>query len=183
MAIVHVWLPKFSGAKLTNVGHAALSVDRVTPNRYVSWWPSGDGASKEQPGTQGHATPPYEEDILAENGDPSMSVALDCLMEPTIAHWWDRVAVSGFAIPFNFSHNPSSTNYHLWENNCSTIVYLAMKVGGAEQLCPFPGTGVVTPPHILAWAQAVKTAASVKNAGGKLKSAAESAARFIKSRF
>jgi hypothetical protein len=63
----------------------------------MSWWPWG---KKENLHSTGHFTPPFRKDVEWEMGNPSAIVSLDCLDEEDIASWWQRVKVSGVAIPF-----------------------------------------------------------------------------------
>lgn len=153
MALVCVWLPhKADGA--IDVGHSSLLLDKIRPPAYVSWWPT-DGVNKARPSTKGHANPPYRRDVESEHGNPNYFVSLKCLEENRIAHWWNQVKAHGVGIPLASRFQPVSNDYDLWDNNCSTIVLLAMRVGGSERVAPFQG-GIVTPINILFYARTLQ---------------------------
>ncbi|MCM8738893.1 hypothetical protein M5E06_32930 [Azospirillum sp. A1-3] len=160
MAQVMVWLPSVSkntrGNKGLNVGHAALLADRAAKPSYVSWWPKG-GADLNSPMTNGHSTPSYAHDVQQEGGMPTI-VDLPCLNDTAISQWWARIKDSGFAAPYSLECLPQSRNYHLFENNCSTVVFRAMLIGGAREVADFPAFATMTPPHILAWARRLQLA-------------------------
>ena len=156
MAIVCVWFPHEGHQGGIDVGHSSLLLDRIRPPVYISWWPKG-AVNKDHPSTQGHSVPPYRQDVQLELGNPSRIVSLDCLAETTIAKWWKQAKASGSAFPYARRLQPVSNNYDLWDNNCSTIVLLAMKVGGSEKILPFRA-GIVTPLHIWMYASRLKRA-------------------------
>lgn len=154
MAVVLVWLPSRSAEGGINVGHAALLADRARRPTYVSWWPDG-GVDKSQTGTSGHVNNSFENDVRSEGGQQPISVDLPNLADQMIADWWGRVRDTGFAVPYSLEVLPQSKDYDLYINNCSTIVFRAMMIGGAMQSVSFAKFETITPPHILAWAKMI----------------------------
>ena len=169
MAQVKVWYPKLKGARnikndgvdkesieglaysfVDNVGHASLLLDGLATPVYVSWWPDESH--------QSFATPSLSEDRQEEGGKATISVKLDCLDEESIKHWWARIKYDGRAIPYRLEFFPADTKWTLDRNNCSHIVALAMKIGGAERYVPAPtfGSDMMTPMQIHAWAKAIR---------------------------
>jgi hypothetical protein len=154
VAVVLVWLPSRSATGSINVGHAALLADRAVKPAYVSWWPDG-GVNKSQTDTSGHINNSFENDVRSEDGQQPISVDLPGLADQMIADWWDRVKDTGFGAPYSLEVLPKSNNYDLYVNNCATIVFRAMIIGGAMQSVPFPKFDTITPPHILTWAKMI----------------------------
>lgn len=174
MAIVNVWYPNLKSRRdvkhdgidksdaqraaysfVDNVGHASLTLDRTTPQSYLSWWPNKDHTA--------FSTPTYVQDIQLERGPPSFTVLLDCLDEDSIRMWWDRVKLDGRAFPYRGEFFPADHKWTLDRNNCSHMVWLALKVGGAEKHAELIrwGADIVTPPQIHAYALRLKAVAAV----------------------
>jgi hypothetical protein len=81
---------------------------------------------------------------------------LQGLQEDVMRSWWDRVADSGFAIPYTFENNPKTARFDLWQTNCSNIVAIALRLGGCDRILPLPRFDMQTPIHIAAWAKAAQ---------------------------
>jgi len=178
MATVHVWYPLLKAptggvpksgeaavqkglSAIENVGHAALGLDDGT---YISWWP--DHAVSRDSGfrSSGFSTQSFAADIAAEGAKPGLSQPIRGLAEDVIRSWWVRVAERGFAIPYTIENNPKTTHFDLWRTNCSNIVAIALRLGGAERIVPLPRFDMMTPIHIAAWA---KAAAAVQALTGR----------------
>lgn len=170
MAIVNVWYPKIRNPKdaikserpgndpyryVDNVGHASLTLTNASSPTYISWWPDTTHTS--------YSTPSFAEDVTEEGGLPT-TVKLDCLDEESIMHWWNRIKIDGRAIPFKASLFPEDDKWTLDRNNCSHMVWMAMKAGGAEKYATLIkwGAKIVTPPQIHLYAERVSMAARVK---------------------
>lgn len=162
MAKVLVWLPSRSSQGGINVGHTALWADRADQPAYVSWWPDG-GVNKSAPGTMGHTNNNFESDVAGEEGNLPISVDLTCLNDNLISQWWRLVKYTGFSVPYSLEVLPESNDYELFSNNCSTVVFRGMIIGGGTSIVPFPKFDTVTPPHILLWAKAISITAGVKD--------------------
>lgn len=152
MAQVLVWLPS-KGAGGINVGHAALLTDKARRPAYVSWWPNGAAGLKEST-TTGHYANNFAADVEAEGGQPTI-IDLPSLNDQAIADWWERVRDNGFATPYSLEVLPKSDNYDLYSNNCSTIVFRAMLIGGAAEIVSYPKFDTVTPVCIMTWAKLI----------------------------
>ena len=152
MANVIVWYPDMSEL---NVGHASLLLDRLARPVYISYWPESSVGIKES-SSKTFITPTYAEDVRAENANPTYIISINCLDEDAISHWWNKLDKRQSLIPYSPNLIPNSENYDLYRNNCSTIVALAMKVGGADRVVPFPEFNLLTPIHIHTWASLIK---------------------------
>lgn len=75
-----------------------------------------------------------------------------------ISQWWERVKFNGFSVPYSWPALPKSTSYNLYDNSCSTIVYKAMLIGGADTITDTPSFATITPIDIYMWAMQLKTA-------------------------
>lgn len=161
MAIVNVWYPKilskeqirsdggvdksstkgFVGSVL-NIGHASLELDQGKGRDYLSWWPNQSHS--------GYFTPDFGWDIRKEGRIPSVRVRLNCLDEVSIQSWWRRVKLDGGAIPYKADYHPADVKWTLDRNNCSHMVWLALKVGGSEQFAEMLrfGMQLITPQQI-----------------------------------
>ncbi|KAG1713831.1 hypothetical protein GQR58_002308 [Nymphon striatum] len=170
MAIVNVWYPKLRSPQgmaksgrpandvyryVDNVGHASLTLTKSSSPSYISWWPNRDHTS--------YQTPSYSEDVTAEGGLPT-TTNLDCLDEDAIMHWWDRIRVDGRAFPYKASLFPAEDKWTLERTNCSHMVWMALKAGGAEDFAKLItwGQEIVTPPQIHLYAQRISMAAGLK---------------------
>lgn len=151
MAKIMVWPMSFV-SKI--VGHAALLADKSPTQSYVSWWPNG-GASLGNPTTAGHSTPTYDDDVKSEGSFPT-TVDLPFLDDSAISKWWENYKFYGLAAPYSPLELPTTNNYDLWANNCSTTVLRAMKIGGADLVVPSPTSSVITPSDILSWANRLR---------------------------
>jgi hypothetical protein len=163
MAILTVWYPKAKSGSdmisdgvdtsnpetavyslISNVGHASLTLDRTFPHGYISWWPG-----KNTP----FATPSYEDDVKLEDCPPTVSVRLDCLNEKYIFNWWSYIKNGNIPSPYHPAYHPVDFTWNLDRNNCSHMVWLALKVGGAERYASLYKAGeMVSPPQIHAYA-------------------------------
>ncbi len=116
MVEVLIWNFSAKGLKgKGNIGHAALK----TSHDYVSWWPSRPVSV-----TKGRVPArPHDEatDIMAEGAPPDHRIEIRGLDEAAISYWWTSFQ--------------TSRDYRLFMQNCSTVVALAMKEGGATKLC------------------------------------------------
>ena len=172
MAIVNVWYPKLRSAKdvyndpkggggvytlVDNVGHASLTLNKSKKKSYVSWWPDKTHTS--------FATPSYNEDIKLEGDKPSTRTEIDFLDEDIIAAWWDRVRIDGRAYPWKTDFLPADNKWTLERNNCSHLVWLALKVGGAEKHASLMrwGAELVTPPQIHIYAERLKASRRINS--------------------
>lgn len=138
-----------------NVGHASLTLDNTHPSDYVSWWPDKKHKS--------FSTPTFAQDVKLEGGPPSATVKLDFLNDDLIRMWWKRVKLDGRAFPYRLEFLPQDDKWTLDRNNCSHMVWLALKVGGAEKYGALVtwGATLVTPPQIHAYVLRIKLAAAV----------------------
>ena len=115
-------------------------------------------------------TPSYKEDIKLEGSTPSVRVKLSCLDEDSILNWWTRVKYDGKAFPYKLSLFPSDDKWTLDRTNCSHMVWMALKAGGAEDYATLArwGAELVTPPQIHIYAKRISASASLKSLfGGK----------------
>jgi hypothetical protein len=154
VAVVLVWLPSRNPEGGINVGHASLLADRSKAPAYISWWPDGR-VNKSQFATAGHLNSNLESDVRSEGGQQPITVDLPNLADQSIADWWERVKDTGFAAPYSLEVLPRDNNYDLYANNCSTIVFRAMVIGGAMESVPCPKFDTITPLHILTWAKMI----------------------------
>ena len=160
MAMLCVWLPKYSGAQKGNVGHASLLLDRGASG-YISWWPDNESAGPKEPASPSFSRMTYQDDLELEGGNPDRILSIDCLNEIQIQSWWERVSYDGQAIPYRRQFWPETDHYHLFKTNCANIVALAMRAGGAESFVSMPmSVFVVTPSDVFDWASRVKQAAN-----------------------
>ena len=179
MARVMIWRPKMklpdskraprsttdAAAKaesmIENVGHAALLCDQTSSSSYISFWPDRQ-VSLGEPSSPSFATPSYRSDVEAEGGGPDVSIDLSCLEDSLIDSWWVGLTHNkGYPGPYALEYLPESDYYDLWRTNCSSIVALAMKIGGAEKFVPIPKIDTVTPMHIEGWARTIAVAAGL----------------------
>lgn len=164
MAMLCVWLPEYSGANKGNVGHASLLLDKEA-SAYISWWPN-DAASLTQPASSSFTPMTYQRDVVSEGRNPHHTLSIDCLDEPLMESWWNRISLDGNAIPYRDHLWPRTPHYHLFKTNCANIVALAMRAGGAEKLTPMPKSLLVlTPNDVLAWGQRINSAAGLERGG------------------
>ncbi len=151
MARVFVWrMKKVSGG--VNVGHASALCNKVeapsplgTDPRYISYWPN-TGATPKRPASSGYDTPSYDDDVVSEGGNPDVIIDLSCLDDAAMVQWWSGIREQrAFIGPYRLEYWPKDRNYNLYRTNCSTLVALALKIGGAENYVPKPVSVMDTP--------------------------------------
>jgi hypothetical protein len=91
------------------------------------------------------------------------------LHEDIMSSWWRGVSDKGFAIPYTFENNPKTANFDLWQTNCSNIVAIALRLGGAESICPLPRFEMMTPIHIATWTKVAAFIQAMKGRATSLK--------------
>ena len=100
----------------SNVGHASLNIGG---NLYISWWPQSGKRGRALVRKVPAVRMTYDEDCKKEGGIEDMSVnVLGDINEAAIRRWWQQLLQSG-------------KEYHLTNFNCCTVVYEALKAGGA----------------------------------------------------
>jgi len=142
---------------IENVGHAAIQLEDGT---YISWWP--DTNVDEDFRSPGFSANSYQDDVRSEGSAPGFEQQIEGLEEGVMRSWWTRVSLTGFAIPFTFDNNPKTPNFDLRNTNCSSIVSIALHLGNADKILPFPRFDLMTPLHIAAWAKTAGALQAVK---------------------
>lgn len=112
-SIVHYWPQEL--LKHSSVGHAALQIDGVHGQIYISWYPNS-GAVKTVTGATGAARS-YEEDLKRDYS--ARLVHLDGLDELKMIQKWK---VRG------------GESYSLFGDNCAQTVTNFLRIGGAQEL-------------------------------------------------
>jgi len=138
---VNIWT---SRGKSEAWGHASDTLDNGT---HISWWPSSNrNGSKSGKGV--YSAPPnipqtYADDRRLEGDpgppmDPDQQIYIPGLDEAAIEKWWEDYQKNG--------------QWKTLSNNCSTIMYRALRAGGA----PRAGTSVWTPKSAAKYAEKVQ---------------------------
>jgi hypothetical protein len=112
---VHVW--DFRGKDIA-WGHASITLEDGT---HISWWPSTNrkyalGENVPIYSAEPNDNQTFARDVKLEKSLPDWQLKIVCLDEDKIKDWW---------ISYKENHN--------WEtlgNNCSTVVYRALHIGG-----------------------------------------------------
>jgi hypothetical protein len=121
-----------------NLGHAALEVR----GEYISWWPSERAKVMlgRQPGVAGDE----DSDAASEGRGPDHRIWLHGLDEDAMCRWW-----RGFR---------DGEEYRLVIQNCSTVVAMALKCGGAMSRASVSGFDFVvwTPSDVRRFAEAIE---------------------------
>jgi hypothetical protein len=84
---------------------------------YISWWPSATVSALDGVRTSVQHT--ADDDLVAEGRPPHHRIVLNGLDERAIEAWWRTFRVR--------------SQYRLFLQNCSTVVAMALKAGGATQ--------------------------------------------------
>lgn len=148
MIRVYVWMPGPNGTEMS-VGHSSLW---LTCGTYISWWPQ-DGVKLKSPKSRASRSD-LTTDKQEEGRDPDWRITIKGLNEGAILNWWEQF---GLVRGRTVLQGPLPA-YQLYTQNCSTVVALALRVGGSEKYLPL-GRGVAralelwTPIHIMLYAQ------------------------------
>ena len=123
MITVYVWLPRQVNNE-KQVGHASLLVNGHT---YISWWPD------ETAGPVGDYHPirnkNFASDVRDEGCSPDAAINLHGLDEAAILQWWQSFGLVSGGTALQGPLPP----YNLLQKNCSTVVAMALKTGGADR--------------------------------------------------
>lgn len=137
---VYVWLQRGQ-----NVGHGSLALSDGT---YISWWPSEDknktAVAFHWKSIDASTSPSYSEDKEAEGHDADSRITIERLDEAAIRRWWAQFS--------------DVSKYHILGNNCCTVVFKALKEGGAENFVKFPVQMVATPAGLNSYATKLQQA-------------------------
>ncbi|XP_052092399.1 uncharacterized protein LOC127728843 [Mytilus californianus] len=140
-------------------GHCSLALSDGT---HISWWPMTEpGEGKKHPGLVPIALftewiNAYQNQTLAkdteyEGRQPAVLAIPVGLNEGAIKVWWQKFK--------------QSQKYQAARLNCSTVVFLALKQGGALNVVQDPGNWWWDPDRTLQFARAMKHAMEVKKKG------------------
>ncbi|KAL3855415.1 hypothetical protein ACJMK2_014626 [Sinanodonta woodiana] len=120
---VYIW--NFQGPTEA-LGHASMSLSDGT---HISWWPRGGNEGKYVKGNAVKAPPVHcmtlKDDIEGEDGkqpDVIRTIPPGHINEDDIKTWWE-----------SFS---KEENWRLFGQNCSTVVYMALRAGSALDVFP-----------------------------------------------
>jgi hypothetical protein len=149
MSTVFIWLP----GKDSVFGHASLAIGPFVPNtidpkNYVSWWPSGSGASvlSMLPGVKHRmSVNNWSQDLKDEGRMPDTFVYLDELdIDKMKAEWWSIMT-------------KPHAHYRLARKNCATIVARVLIAGGAEKYSQYANLiHVWRPKDVLMFAYSIR---------------------------
>ncbi|KAK3104509.1 hypothetical protein FSP39_003686 [Pinctada imbricata] len=135
---VIIW--KYTG--LSNVGHAALQLSDGT---YISWWPiMNEGGLKKTVlnSVEAYRNRTFDLDNNAEDGDPEIvEIPVSQAQEQAVKNWWTGVLAN------------RNEKYNLRTNNCSTIVYRALREAGCSKAKNEPIISPWTPNMVLNYAK------------------------------
>ncbi len=159
--------PDLSAKGLEGKAHSALLCDRVptrgplvTDPRYVSYWPNRAVGIKAS-SSESYRTPSYDEGVASEGGEPDTVIDLACLDDAFVVQWWSAfVEHRSFIGPYGIQYWPKGDHYDLWRTNCSTIVALAMKIGGADR---FTRIQANTPSKVASYARDIAINAKIQD--------------------
>ncbi|KAL3855418.1 hypothetical protein ACJMK2_014629 [Sinanodonta woodiana] len=120
---VYIW--NFQGSTEA-WGHASMSLSDGT---HISWWPHGGDERKSVKGKAVKAPPirsmTLKDDIEGENGkepDVTHIIPQGYINEAAIKTWWDFFS--------------KEENWRVVDQNCSTVVYMALCAGSALNFIP-----------------------------------------------
>ena len=131
-----------------NVGHGSMTLSDGT---HISWWPKDD---KSKSSMKMHMTSVEAETASSYNEDVEWEgKAADCVIEipagkldiKAIKAWWDQFK--------------DKSNYHILGNNCCSVVYEALKKGGATKYASFPMNPISTPANLKEYGENLKKSA------------------------
>ncbi|KAK3104732.1 hypothetical protein FSP39_008902 [Pinctada imbricata] len=134
---------------LRNVGHAALELSDGT---YISWWPmlkkdnNFKGMATAMKSVEAMKDRTFEKDKDKDEGegrepDEIVEIPVSQEQEQAIKNWWTGVLAN---------HNE---RYHLRTNNCSTMVYRALREAGCFKAKREPVVSAWTPNMVLKYAK------------------------------
>ena len=111
---------------------------------HISWWPKDDisksSAIIHKDWVEAGTTSSYNEDTEWEGK------AADCII-PIKQGKLEIAAIKTWWMQFK-----DKTKYHLVDNNCCTVIFKALKSGGARQYYPTPWDLVATPASLKEYA-------------------------------
>jgi hypothetical protein len=142
---VFVWKPVWRD---DSDGHASMFIHFYKPHKkkYISWWPKGEmDLDGEAPawGTKGTPRRTFHNDCIGEgNGKvrkPDWALTLDGLDEDRIDRFWEELHKHRY-------------KWDVYKFNCSSVVYHALRAGGATQTISDP----VRPLNIIDYCEKLK---------------------------
>ncbi|XP_063411888.1 uncharacterized protein LOC134694765 [Mytilus trossulus] len=115
----------------------------------ISWWPN---EVKEMTANQfwgpveAETSNSYAQDVKWEGrpADIIYEISPGKLDEAAIRTWWNEFK--------------TTNNYHIIFRNCCSAVYNALKIGGAENIMPFPGSLISTPANLKEYSEKLQKA-------------------------
>jgi hypothetical protein len=105
------------------IGHASMHADST----YISWWPNSEayrryGNSKPIPGVANTFVTDLQDKALGEGKKPDYTSApISGLDTKAIREWWMKFKIQ------------KSSTWSMDNQNCSWVVMIALKVGGADR--------------------------------------------------
>ena len=129
------------------VGHGSMTLHDGT---HISWWPKDDklksSARIHMKSVEAETASSYNQDTEWEGktADRIIPIKKGKLDIATIKAWWMQFR--------------DKRNYHLLGNNCCSVIYEALKRGGATKYASFPWNPISTPANLRDYALKLKEA-------------------------
>ena len=130
-----------------NVGHGSMTLHDGT---HISWWPKDD---KSKSSAKSHMTSVEAETASSYNQDTEWEGQAADRMIPIKKGKLDIATIKAWWMQFR-----DKSNYHLLGNNCCSVIYEALKRGGATKYASFPWNPISTPANLKDYALKLKEA-------------------------